>query len=360
MKSNNLTTNRSYGATKREMTRSNSLLHSPARVSPFELQASSFVSIGTTEKLRLFEEEMTTIQNIAGTYHERETVSVNEMLSVRMLQAERFYRLPCYEYLRDKYPVSLQSETMAGVYTEVFTPGNAVKGLKQDVVLINIHGGSFRGGSRTFSHLESVPVASIGSFNVVSIDYRLAPEYQHPAAKDDLLAVYKALLERYEPDHIGIFGCSAGAILTTQLIYECIQQNLPLPKAVGLLFGACYYWAEGDSGQLATAIQDYSWMQYSDSSYFKCVDRYSEKIFAGINPEILARFPPTLLMTSVRDYTLSSVAYTHTQLSKLGVQATLHVWEGLGHAFHYCPYIDESFDAHKAVTDFFNQQMADS
>ena len=50
--------------------------------------------------------------------------------------------------------------------------------------------------------------------------YRLAPEHPFPAGLDDAVAVYKELMKTYKPEHIGIFGTSAGAIMTGEMAVE--------------------------------------------------------------------------------------------------------------------------------------------
>ncbi len=55
-----------------------------------------------------------------------------------------------------------------------------------------------------------------------------------------------------------------------------------------------------------------------------------DPLVAPINsPQILAKFPPTLIITATRGFEMSGALYTHTQLVKLGVDAELHVWEAL-------------------------------
>src|SRR5690606_37027264 len=54
----------------------------------------------------------------------------------------------------------------------------------------------------------------------------------------DVEAVYRDLLERHEPESIGIFGCSAGAVLTAQAVAWFQARGLPRPAAVALLCGA--------------------------------------------------------------------------------------------------------------------------
>ena len=79
---------------------------------------------------------------------------------------------------------------------------------------------------------------------------------------------------------------------------------------------------------------------------------------APINsPQVLAKFPPTLLITGTRGFELSSAVYTHTQLVKNGVDARIHVWEGLFHGFFYNPDVPESQDCYRVIADFFARSL---
>ena len=76
------------------------------------------------------------------------------------------------------------------------------------------------------------------------------------------------------------------------------------------------------------------------------------------SPEILAKFPPTLIITATRGFELSGAVYTHTQLVKMGVDAELHVWEGLFHGFFYNPDVPESRDCYDVIVKFFDQHLS--
>jgi len=52
----------------------------------------------------------------------------------------------------------------------------------------------------------------------------------------------------------------------------------------------------------------------------------------GDHDDLLARFPPALLISGTRDFALGGVLASHNKLVSPGVEAGLHVWEGLGHA----------------------------
>jgi acetyl esterase/lipase len=83
-----------------------------------------------------------------------------------------------------------------------------------------------------------------------------------------------------------------------------------------------------------------------------------DPLIAPINsPEMLAKFPPTLLITGTRDFAMSGALYTHEQLVKQGVDAELHVWEGLFHGFFYNADVPESRDAFNVMIAFFDRHL---
>ena len=92
-------------------------------------------------------------------------------------------------------------------------------------------------------------------------------------------------------------------------------------------------------------------------SYFSATDPKDPLVAPIHSPEMLAKFPPTLLITGTRGFEVSSALYTHSQLVKLGVDADLHVWEGLFHGFFYNPDVPESQDAYKIIVNFFDKHL---
>jgi acetyl esterase/lipase len=72
---------------------------------------------------------------------------------------------------------------------------------------------------------------------------------------------------------------------------------------------------------------------------------------------ILAKFPPTLLLTGTRDFGMSTIIYTHTQLIKSGAEAYLYVWEGAGHGAFVLNEEPESLEALAVISRFFDRQL---
>jgi epsilon-lactone hydrolase len=277
---------------------------------------------------------------------------------IRRCQAEAFYKTSAYQRLRDRYDVVATPARIAGVNIEVFTPAQGIAQRNRTRVLINLHGGGFLEGAGTNSQLESIPIASVGRIKVISIDYRMAPENQFPAASEDVAAVYRELLKSHRPDAIGIYGCSAGGVLAAESVAWFQTVGLPRPGAVGMFCGAGSYWEEGDSGVLASAIYGYPMGKSEMNAYFKGADPNEASVYPVRSKEALAKFPASLLISSVRDVALSSVVTFHARLVALGVDADLHVWEGLGHAFIYDPDLPESQEAYDVIVKFFDKHLA--
>jgi epsilon-lactone hydrolase len=287
--------------------------------------------------------------------------SPSHLAGVRACQADAFYKSEIYKRVRDRYPVQITSQRIAGVDSEIFTPSQGIAAKNRNRVLINLHGGGFLEGARTVSHLESVPIAAVSGIKIVSVDYRQAPEARFPAATDDVGAVYRELLKTYEPENIGIFGCSAGGLLTSETIVWLKQERLPPPGAIGMFCMGASYTGKGDSSRIARAIEGAPADEFAPYfAYFKGVESNDARAFPALSREALLAFPPSLLISGTRDHALSSVINTHARLSALGVESDLHVFEGLGHAFFYDPDLPESQEVYALVSRFFDAHLKGS
>jgi acetyl esterase/lipase len=76
-----------------------------------------------------------------------------------------------------------------------------------------------------------------------------------------------------------------------------------------------------------------------------------------LSPDIIKRFPPTLLISSTRAADMSAAIDTHRELVKAGVDADLHLWDGLGHAFFMDIDLPESREAFDVMTHFFQKHL---
>jgi len=196
---------------------------------------------------------------------------------------------------------------------------------------------------------------------VIAVLYRLAPEHAFPAAVDDSVAVYKELLKTYKPNHIVIYGTSAGAILTAEVAAKLKQLGLPLPAAMGIFSGMGDFARLGDS-QALYALRGLSGHLeppkpgMHDSEYATTTDP-KDPVLSPIYSD-LHGLPPTLFITSGRDLLLSGTVNLHRAYLNAGVDARLVVFDALPHAFWYDPMLPEAQEANHTMADFFVKELS--
>jgi acetyl esterase/lipase len=272
------------------------------------------------------------------------------------------FMVPYLERQTVLFTVIKDDRKIAGVHAYVYTPATGIAAANKDRVLINLHGGGFSGCWPGCAELESRPIAALAGIKVVSVDYRQGPDNKFPAATEDVATVYKELLKTYRPGNIGIFGCSAGGMLTAESVAWFQKHDLPRPGAIGIFCASAGEFG-GDAAYTSTPLGEARLIpEMRDGGmtrlgYFSDTDPNDPLVAPIHSPEILAKFPPTLLITGTRGFEMSSAIYTHSQLVKLGVDADLHVWEGLFHGFFYNPDVPESREAYNVIIKFFNKHL---
>lgn len=261
------------------------------------------------------------------------------------------------EVSRGIYPVNLAKDTIADVPVRVVTPLSTPES-NRDLVLINLHGGGFDSDSGSLT--ESIPIANLSKIKVIAVLYRLAPEHPFPAALDDAVAVYKELLKTHRPEQIGVYGTSAGAILTAEMAVKLKQLRLPLPAALGIFSGLGDFTRDGDS-QAMYALNGLSGHLEPpkpgthDLSYLVSADTH--------DPVVSPRFadlhgmPPALFVTSGRDLLLSGTVILHRAFLQAGNDAQLIVFEGLPHAFWNDAKLPESKETCGYMAKFFVKEL---
>jgi monoterpene epsilon-lactone hydrolase len=261
------------------------------------------------------------------------------------------------EEFRTIYPANVSTGTIAGVPVKIVTPV-ATPDAKRNRVLINLHGGAFflDAGSMT----ETIPIANLTQTKVVAVMYRLAPEHPFPAAVDDTVAVYKELLKTYESRNIGLYGASAGAVLTAEVTVRLKQLGLPLPAALGAFSAFGDFSKTGDSRAIyglagLAGHLDPPGKGGPEADYMGTADPRDpvlSPIFADLHG-----MPPILLITGGRDMMLSGTTILHRAYLKAGVDARLVVFEALPHGFWNDPSLPESKEAHLFMAEFFDRRL---
>jgi len=258
-----------------------------------------------------------------------------------------------------RHPVTIEETAIAGVRVHLVRPIDAPVD-RRGRLLVNLHGGGFVLGSGSL--IEAIPIAHLTQTTVVAVDYRLAPEHRFPAAVDDALAVYRAVLTDHDPRHVGIYGASAGGILTAQTVVRLEREGLPRPACVGLFTMSGDFEDYGDTAKLFSLAgfwghpvlpTDHACSEAR--AYLGDADR-RDPLVSPIHAD-LSRFPPALLVSGTRDALLSGTTIFHRALRRAGASADLFVFEAMPHAHWYLASLPESQEALQVMADFFDRHL---
>lgn len=259
-----------------------------------------------------------------------------------------------------RYDVDIEPIMLNGVAAIRVVP--KLRALKGDApILINLHGGAFMGGDGPGLLVGAIPAAAESGLDVISIDYRLAPAHRHPDALDDVAAVYDALLKRTRAGLIGVYGCSAGAMLVAQLIARLAGSGRPMPGAVAMLCGTGELFSRGDSAFYWAMLNglplDQAELRKENRAYLKDADESDPCLFPMRHDAILAQFPPSFLVSGSRSYEMSTMIDAHNRLSLAGVESHLHLWDGVTHGFVHNTELPEARQTIALMAAFFKRYL---
>lgn len=264
--------------------------------------------------------------------------------------------------MRQHFRATEKRETMGGVTVDVVQPVGGIADANRARVLINIHGGGFMWGAGSGALVEAIPIAVTMGIKVVTVDYRLTPEHVYPAASEDVSAVYRALLKDYPAANIGIYGCSAGGVITAQATAWIRKQGLPRPGAIGTFCGTGSSFS-GDSAFISgpttggAALPVSSLPATLPTAYLAGIPASDAAAYPLLSDDETRAMPPTLLLAGGRDFAVSGLTLAHRRLARLGVESELHLFDGLPHAFFVWPNMPESIEAYSLIAGFFDRHL---
>lgn len=224
--------------------------------------------------------------------------------------------------------VTVTEDQVAGVHVRRFTSGGRTPGL-----VLHLHGGAYYCGTSMMGHRYS-RVTADGGPDMVSVDYRLAPEHPYPAALDDACAVY---LELVGSGPIVVMGDSAGGGLALALVQRLRDEGHPLPVALAPLFpwadltqSASSYGLTAGRDMVSKEGGDWAAGLYSAGQDLR---------HPGISPVFgsFEGFPPTLLTVGTADSLLDETRAVAKALRAAGTPVILSETRGGFHGFTALP-----------------------
>ncbi|MBS0411079.1 MAG: alpha/beta hydrolase [Proteobacteria bacterium] len=227
----------------------------------------------------------------------------------------------------------VETLTLGGVPAEKLTP----KGADAGRILFYVHGGGYCLGSPTSHRALVARIAEAAGAVAYVVDYRLAPEHPFPAAVDDAVAAYRAVLnDGAQPGRIVIGGDSAGGGLTFATALALRAAGLPAP---GGLY-AISPWADlTQSGGAYVAkaagdpMLDKAGLDNFAAGYLNGQDArapLASPVFGD-----LSGLPPVLIQVGGEEVLLTDSTTLAEKIALGGGDVTLRVWPEMIHVWHF-------------------------
>jgi acetyl esterase len=222
-------------------------------------------------------------------------------------------------------------------------------------ILVYLHGGGFVMGSAEADRVVGFSFAAKG-FLVISVDYRLAPEFPFPNGYLDAERAVQWALEvgpdyGGDPSRLAIAGCSAGAALAASVAVN--SQSAGHIRASLLLYGG------GDSiaptEPPATAVMFAAMMAaYLQGNDPLIVDA-DPRLSPLRHPE---RFPPSYIAVGTADPFFAACTRIDVALTAAHVRHRFDVLEGQGHGFlPYLQFIPVVAALFERMVDFLHEEL---
>jgi epsilon-lactone hydrolase len=262
--------------------------------------------------------------------------------------------------VREKLGVSLETSAIGGVKVFILSP-KEIPPANRNRLLVNVHGGGYVYNPGEAGTGEAALMAAYGGFKVISIDYRMPPDFPYPAAMDDAMAVWKEAVKMQNPRNMAIFGTSTGGGMTLAMILRAKKEGLPLPAAIA----PGTPWS--DLTQTGDTYKTNEWVDNVLVSYDGYL-RHAAELYANghdlKDPQLspiygdFTGFPPAILTSGTRDLFLSLTVLTHRKLRRAGVEAELEVFEGMSHAqYNFDPFVPETKEVFTEIASFFDKHL---
>jgi acetyl esterase/lipase len=268
--------------------------------------------------------------------------------------------VPGIPAMLERLHVTSTPGTMGGVKVYTLTP-ETIPPENADKVLIHVHGGCYVLFPGEAGTTEGIMMAGFGHYKVISVDYRMPPEAYFPAAVDDAVDVYKAVLQTVPAKNVAFFGTSAGGALALEMVLRAREKGLPVPGAIApgtpmsdvTKTGDSFYTNEKVDNILVSrdGFCDAATVVYAQGHDLK--DPLLSPVYGDMHG-----FPPAILTTGTRDLLLSNTVRVHRNLRRAGVDAELVVFEGQSHAqYQFDDRLPETKEAFGEIALFFGQHL---
>jgi epsilon-lactone hydrolase len=255
--------------------------------------------------------------------------------------------------------VTVTAAELGGVPTAEVTIG----GIEPRHVIVYFHGGVYVLGDAASAAGLAAQIGRRTRATAISVDYRLAPEHPYPAAVDDALAAYQALLDNgTAPSDIAFAGESAGGGLAIATLVNARDQGLPLPAAAFVMSPYADLTLAGttmDTKGKADPLLSRDNLQARVPDYTAGHDPalpLISPVFAD-----LTGLPPLIIQAGTHEVLLDDAIRLARQAAVADVEVTLDITPGVPHVFQaYSPILDEAAAALDRAGQLLSAHLANA
>ena len=253
------------------------------------------------------------------------------------------------ERAKREYPVrpDVRTERVScnGVDAIWYRPSDPTR----DHVILYMHGGGFRWGSAEGHGAVISNIAAEAGFDVLAVDYDVAPFNPFPGPVDQGVAAYRWLLAQgYDPSRIALAGDSAGGGLVMSILVALKGWwNAPLPAGAAITSS----WLD-----LTNSGESMDWVTDDPCVHLPGLELCCEIYLQGQDPSDplasplfadLEGLPPLLVQVGSRECLLSDSTRLATRARAAGVEAKLEVYDGCMHLWHW--WVPDAPESRKAI-----------
>ena len=207
-------------------------------------------------------------------------------------------------------------------------------------VILYCHGGGYSTGSCVYGRTLTSKLAKSTSMDVLSFDYRLAPEHPYPAAVEDVMKAWNYLmLLGYGARDVIVAGDSAGGNLALVLVHQLKKEDRLLPRGLVLLSPWTDLTSSGKSFLEKAEADPVLNQEYIN----RMIEAYAgEKNLtdASISPLFgdFTGFPPTCIQVGDQEILLDDSVRLHKKMVKANVPVQMEIFPGMWHVFQMSPF----------------------
>jgi monoterpene epsilon-lactone hydrolase len=227
---------------------------------------------------------------------------------------------------------------------------------ESDRIMLFFHGGAYIAGSVETSKYHAVLISRLAKAQLLSIDYRLAPEYPYPAALEDAIKAYNWLVEekKVSPNKIVIVGVSAGGGLTIATLLKLRELKRKLPLAAVCISPWTDLAFNGETFKARAKIDPFTSpynLDFAASLYIgenDPMDPYISPVYANFQG-----LPPLFIIVGTAEILYDDSNRLAENAAFAGVEVTLDIWEDMIHAFPvFASVAPESKNAIEKISSF--------